>query len=95
MPSDLDPGVQMADAAIEKMQAANDAVPASPPMGLGERGGEFDRIFIDAFQRIVLHGEPPRPVLDSEAETPNGLLTETGAACWQPDPPGTGACRAQ
>lgn len=95
MPSDLDPGVQMADAAIEKMQAANDAVPASPPMGLGERGGEFDRIFIDAFQRIVLHGEPPRPVLDSEAETLNGLLTETGAACWQPDPPGTGACRAQ
>lgn len=95
MPSDLDPGVQMADAAIEKMQAANDAVPASPPMGLGERGGEFDRIFIDAFQRIVLHGEPPRPVLDSEAETLNSLLTETGAACWQPDPPGTGACRAQ
>ena len=95
MPSDLDPGVQMAYAAIEKMQTAKDAVPASPPIGLGERGGEFDRVFINAFQRIVLRGEPPRPVLDSEAETLNSLLAETGAACWQPDRPGTGACRAQ
>jgi multiple sugar transport system substrate-binding protein len=95
LPSDLDPGVKMAAAAVEETQSAKYALPALPPIGLGERTGEFDRVFIDAFQRIVLHGEPPRVVLDREAETLNRLLSETGAPCWPPDPPRARACRAQ
>jgi multiple sugar transport system substrate-binding protein len=94
-PPDLDPGVRMADAAIAAMQSAGDALPALAPMGLGERDGEFDQVFMNTFRRIVLNGEPPHMVLDSEAETLDRLLSETGARCWPPDMPGTGPCRAQ
>ena len=70
-------------------------MPALLPIGLGERGGEFDKVFMDTFQLIVLRGQKPRAVLDHEAETLQRLMTETGALCWQPDPPSTGACRVQ
>ena len=95
LPPDLDPGLKMGAAAIEKMQSAKDALAALPPIGLGQRGGEFDKVFMDTFQLVVLHGQKPRAVLDREAETLNRLMTETGARCWQPDPPSTGACQAQ
>jgi multiple sugar transport system substrate-binding protein len=92
-PPDFDPGLKMAAAAIERMQSAKDALPALLPIGLGQRGGEFDRVFMDTFQLIVLRGQKPRAVLDREAEMLNRLMTETGASCWLPDPSGTSACR--
>jgi multiple sugar transport system substrate-binding protein len=95
LPPDLDPGLKQAAVAIENMESAKDALPALLPIGLGERAGEFDRVFMTTFQRIVLRGETPRAVLDREAETLNRLMNETGAPCWQPDPPGTGACQVQ
>jgi multiple sugar transport system substrate-binding protein len=95
LPPDLDPGVKMSAAAIEKMQSAKDAVPALLPIGLGQRGGEFDKVFMDTFQFIVLRGQNPRAVLDREAEALKRLMTETGAPCWQPDPPSSGACQVQ
>jgi multiple sugar transport system substrate-binding protein len=91
MPPDLRPTA----AAIEKMQSAKDALLALLPIGLGQRAGEFDKVFTDTFQLVVLRGQDPRAVLDREAETLNRLMSETGAPCWQPDPPSTGACQAQ
>ena len=44
LPPDREPGLKKAAAAIEKMQSAKDALPAVPPIGLGQRGGEFDRV---------------------------------------------------
>jgi multiple sugar transport system substrate-binding protein len=87
--------VKLAAAAIAKMQSGKDALPALLPIGLGQRGGEFDKVFMDTFQLIVLRGQKPRAALDDEAETLNRLMTETGAPCWQPDPPSTGACQVQ
>jgi multiple sugar transport system substrate-binding protein len=95
LPPDLEPGLKLAATAIEKMQSAKDALPALLPIGLGQRGGEFDKVFMDTFQLVVLRGEKPRAVLDHQAETLNRLMTETGASCWQPDPPSTGACQVQ
>ncbi len=95
LPPDLEPGLKMGAAAIEKMQSAKDALPALLPIGLGPRGGEFDKVFMDTFQLVVLRGRNPRTVLDRETETLNGLMTETGTPCWQPDPPSTGACQVQ
>jgi multiple sugar transport system substrate-binding protein len=95
LPADLDPGLKMGAAAIEKTQSATDALPALLPIGLGDRGGQFDRVFMDTFQLVVLRGQAPRAVLDREAETLKRLMTETGAPCWAPDPPSTGACQVQ
>jgi multiple sugar transport system substrate-binding protein len=95
LPPDLEPGLKLAAAAIEKMQSAKDALPALLPIGLGQRGGEFDKVFMETFQFVVLRGQNPRAVLDREAETLNRLMSEIGAPCWQPDPPSSGACQAQ
>ena len=95
LPPDLKPGLRLGANAIEKMQSAKDALPALLPIGLGQRGGEFDKVFMDTFQLVVLRGQKPRAVLDREAETLRRLMTETDAPCWQPDPPHTGACQVQ
>jgi multiple sugar transport system substrate-binding protein len=95
LPPDLEPGLQMAAVAIEKMESAKDALPTLLPIGLGQRGGEFDKVFMETFELVVLRGQKPRAVLDREAETLKRLMTETGARCWQPDPPSTGACQVQ
>ena len=95
LPADVEPGLRMAGAAIEKMQSSPDALPVLPPIGVGERDREFDKVFMDTFQFIVLRGEEPRAVLDREAEILTRLLTKTGASCWMPDPPSTGPCQVQ
>jgi multiple sugar transport system substrate-binding protein len=95
LPPDLEPGLKLAAAAIEEMQSAKDALPALLPIGLGQRSGEFDKVFMNTFQLVVLRGQNPRAVLDREAETLNRLMTETAAPCWQPDPPSTGPCQVQ
>ena len=95
LPPDIEPGLKLSAIAIEKMRSANDALPVLLPIGLGQRSGEFDKVFMDTFQLIVLRGQTPRDVLDREAEPLNRLMTETGAPCWAPDPPSAGACQAQ
>jgi multiple sugar transport system substrate-binding protein len=50
---------------------------------------------MDTFQLVVLRGQNPRAVLDRETEALNRLMAETGAPCWQPDPPSSGPCQAQ
>jgi len=92
---DTEPGLKLGAGAVEKMQSAKDALPVLLPIGLGERAGEFDMVFLDTFKLIVLRGENPSAALDRERETLNRLMTETGAPCWAPDPPSTGACQAQ
>jgi multiple sugar transport system substrate-binding protein len=95
LPPDLDPGVKMGAAAIEMTQSAKDALPALLPIGLGQHDGEFDKVFMDTFQLVVLRGQKPRAVLDRAAETLQRLMTEAGAPCWAPDPPSTGVCQVQ
>jgi len=92
---DTEPGLKLGAGAVEKMQSAKDALPALLPIGLGERAGEFDMVFLDTFKQIVLRGENPSAALDREREALNRLMTETGAPCWAPDPPSSGACQAQ
>jgi multiple sugar transport system substrate-binding protein len=92
---DTEPGLKLGAGAVEKMQSAKDALPALLPIGLGERAGEFDMVYLDTFKGIVLRGENPSAALDRERETLNRLMTDTGAPCWAPDPPSSGACQAQ
>jgi multiple sugar transport system substrate-binding protein len=90
--SDLPEGVAIEAAAVNAQANSPDALPALLPVGLGDRGGEINQIFRAAFDRIVLQGEDIGEVLASEGENLNTLLSETGAACWPPDPASEGAC---
>lgn len=92
LPDDLPPAVQAAGAAIAAMSGAPDANPGLLPTGLGEKGGEFDRIFNDTFERIVLARQPIRAVLDDQKVRLRSIMEETGAPCWAPDAPSEGAC---
>jgi multiple sugar transport system substrate-binding protein len=92
LPPDLSPGLKLAVSAIQKTGQAKDGIAALLPVGLGEKSGEFDKIFMDTFQLIVLRGDNPRTVLDRQGATLGKLMADANAPCWRPDPPSTGAC---
>ena len=91
--SDLPEGIAIELGAVESQANSPDALPALLPVGLGERGGEINQIFRNAFDRIVLDGEDIETVLAQEAENLQTLMSETGAPCWSPDPAGDGPCQ--
>jgi multiple sugar transport system substrate-binding protein len=92
LPADMPASVQASGAAIALMTGAPDALPALLPMGLGDKGGQFNQIYIDTFERIVLGGQPVRAVLDSQAEALRALMVEANAPCWAPDAASSGPC---
>jgi multiple sugar transport system substrate-binding protein len=92
LPDDLPPAVQAAGSAVATMSASADANPGLLPAGLGDKGGDFNRVFVDTFERIVLAGQPIAAVLEDQKQTLVGIMEETGAPCWAPDAPSEGAC---
>lgn len=86
-------GIRIEGEAVSKQAASPDALPALLPVGLGAKGGEFNKIYRDAFTRIVLKNEDITKVLSEEGENLQKLLDETGAPCWPPDPPSEGPCK--
>jgi multiple sugar transport system substrate-binding protein len=92
LPATLAPGVKLLASAVGATSGARDAVPSLLPIGLGAKGGEFNKVYMDAFQRIVLRGEPIKDVLASQAKVLDGLMQETNAPCWAPDKPSSGPC---
>lgn len=92
LPGDLPPSVKAAGDAIAAMSGSADANPGLLPAGLGDKGGDFNRVFVDSFERIVLAGQDIRMVLDQQAETLRAIMEATGAKCWAPDAPSEGAC---
>lgn len=91
-PDDLPPSVQAAGAAISAMSGAPDANPGLLPAGLGEMGGDFNRVYVDTFERIILGGQDIRTVLDDQKGRLAEIMQETGAPCWAPDAPSDGPC---
>lgn len=92
LPDDMPASVKASGAAIALMTGAPDALPALLPMGLGDKGGQFNQIYIDTFERIVLGGQPVRAVLDEQAEALRALMVEANAPCWAPDAASDGPC---
>ena len=92
-PATLPIGIQKEGDAVSKQAAAPNALPALLPVGLGKRGGEINKIYKDAFRRIIIEGEDIRKVLQAEGDNLQALLNETGAPCWPPDAPSTGPCQ--
>jgi multiple sugar transport system substrate-binding protein len=90
--TNLSEGVAALSDAVAATTTAENAVVALLPIGLGERGGEINEVYRNAFNRIVIDGEDIATVLDEEGETLNTLMSETGAPCWSPDPVSEGAC---
>jgi multiple sugar transport system substrate-binding protein len=95
LPDDLDAGLKLEAQAVQQQQTAPDARPTLLPVGLGSHGGEFDKIFLDTFQRVVLRGQPAKDVLSREGEDMQRVVNAAQAPCWLPDPPSQGACQVK
>jgi multiple sugar transport system substrate-binding protein len=95
VPADLNPGVKLETEAVQKQTSAKDALPALLPIGLGAKGGDFKAVFMDTFQRIVISGEDAQAVLEAQAKTLQGIMDDSKAACWAPDPPSDGPCKVK
>ncbi len=92
LPDDLPPAVKAAGDAIAAMSGSEDANPGLLPAGLGDKGGDFNKVFVDTFERIVLANQDIREVLDDQKGALQAIMEETGAPCWAPDTPSEGAC---
>ncbi len=95
LPPDLDKGVALLAGAVTKTQASKDAVISLLPVGLGDKGGEFNKVYMDAFQLIVLQNQPVADVLAKQGMAMTNLMTTTKAPCWAPDAKSDGACPVQ
>ena len=92
LPDDLPPSVRAAGDAVAKMSGSPDANPGLLPAGLGDKGGDFNRVFVDTFERIILARQPIERVLEDQKKRLAAIMEETGAPCWAPDAPSEGAC---
>jgi multiple sugar transport system substrate-binding protein len=92
LPADLEPGIKIAADAIDAQSSAKDAIPSLLPVGLGEKGGELNKIYLDTFQLIVMRGRDIKDTLAEQGEKLAQLMAETGALCWEPEQPSDGPC---
>ena len=92
LPDDMPAAVRLSGDAIAKMSGSADANPGLLPAGLGDQGGKFNRVFVDAFERIVLAGQDIPTVLAEQKEALREIMNSTGAPCWAPDAPSDGPC---
>jgi multiple sugar transport system substrate-binding protein len=95
VPSELNPGIKLESDAVQKQSSSKDALVSLLPIGLGAKGGDFNTVFLDTFQRIVIKNEDIQTVLDSQAKTLQSIMDDTKAACWAPDPPSDGPCKVK
>jgi multiple sugar transport system substrate-binding protein len=95
LPDDLSPGVRLEADAVAKQAQARDAVPSLLPIGLGAKGGEFNKVYLDTFSQIVLRNGNVQQVLDEQGRILQGIMDETKAPCWPPDPKSDGPCKVR
>jgi multiple sugar transport system substrate-binding protein len=87
------PGLLAIAAAVKTQQRSKDALASLLPVGLGAQGGNYNRVFIDTFTRIVINKEDINKVLQEQGQKLQDVLNTAGAPCWKPDPPSTGTCQ--
>lgn len=95
IPAELNPGIKLEAEAVQKQSASKDALVSLLPIGLGSKGGDFNTVFLDTFQRVVVKGEDVQTVLDAQAKTLQAIMDEAKARCWAPDPPSDGPCKVK
>jgi multiple sugar transport system substrate-binding protein len=91
LPADMPAGTKLLASAIAAQAGSRDALVSLLPMGLGAKGGEFNKVYNDTFQRIVIRNEDIKTVLGSQATALKAIMDETKAPCWAPDKDSAGA----
>jgi multiple sugar transport system substrate-binding protein len=93
MPADLPPYLKIEADGVQKQSKHKEAKVALLPIGLGAKGGDFNNVQKNTFQRIVIKGEDITKVLSEEGANLQKIMTDAKAPCWRPDPDsGTSPC---
>jgi multiple sugar transport system substrate-binding protein len=95
LPTDLKKGLQMEADAVAKQAQSKDAKVVPLPVGLGGKGGEFNKAITDTFVRIVVRNEPVQTVLTDQAAIIQKVMNDVGVKCWGPDAPSAGPCQVK
>ena len=95
MPTTLPPHLQIEADGVQKQSKHPDAKVALLPIGLGAKGGEFNKVQLDTFQAIVIRGENIQTVLNQQAGILQTVMNDAKTPCWAPDPPSTGPCQVK
>ncbi|MDQ3412091.1 MAG: ABC transporter substrate-binding protein [Chloroflexota bacterium] len=93
LPTELDPGIQAEADAVAATATDPNALPSLLPVGLGDQAEAYNKVFRDAFQRIILDEEEIEAVLADEGANLQAALDAAEAACWAPDPASDGTCQ--
>ena len=92
LPADMPASVRAEGAAVAAQSGSSDANPGLLPVGLGDLGGKFNKVYVDSFQQIVLNGADIKTVLDQQADVLRSIMEELKAPCWAPDAKSDGPC---
>jgi multiple sugar transport system substrate-binding protein len=92
LPTDMPPSTKLLASAVATQAASKDGLVSLLPIGLGAKGGEFNKVYLDTFQRIVIRNEDVKTVLAAQAQALDAIMKETKAPCWAPDKASTGPC---
>jgi multiple sugar transport system substrate-binding protein len=95
LPADVPPHLKAIADGVQKQAKHADAKVALLPIGLGAKGGEFNKVQLDTFQRIVIKNEDITKVLSEQATILQAVMNDAKAPCWRPDPPSTGPCQVK
>jgi multiple sugar transport system substrate-binding protein len=93
LPPGLAPGISDEATAIQATVSSPATIPAQLPVGLGAQSAPYDKVFVDAFTAIAIGHAPIPATLAAQATTLQGILQAANAACWKPDPLGSGVCK--
>jgi multiple sugar transport system substrate-binding protein len=92
---DVTPGIKLESDAVQKQSSSKDALVSLLPVGLAAKAGDFNNVYLETFQRIVLKNEPIQQVLEDRGQVLQGIMDEAKAACWAHDPPSDGPCKVK
>ncbi|MCP3871464.1 MAG: ABC transporter substrate-binding protein [Gammaproteobacteria bacterium] len=92
LPDDLPADVRIAGQAVNRQSRATDAIPSLLPVGLGDQGAIFNKVYSDAFRQIVLRGADVEQILNRQSSALKRIIKKSGAPCWLPDKSSSGPC---
>jgi multiple sugar transport system substrate-binding protein len=83
--ADLPRHLKALSSALNEQADSRYAIPTLLPIGLAERGGDYNSIFTLTFSEIVLEGKDPDKVLNENAAALQEIINHAHARCWLPD----------
>jgi multiple sugar transport system substrate-binding protein len=92
-PASLGAGIRSEAIAVRQQATSPRALASLLPVGLKNRGRDYDDVFYTTLNDIVVERESIPAVLEARGRQLQAILDSVRAQCWRPDPPSNGTCQ--